>query len=150
MGDKPKLSAKGTAKYAQKSVKHPVFFWILARDALLRTLNYRINCEKQNTFTLQTTKVSLSCFDDKRFFLLSGVDTLPFGIIPTEKMQCSGKLVRKLNGEMMYWARNRRKRRERFTLIKQTISKYRYFHLLLRTLSKSNHRWKNFLMWSLL
>ena len=35
MEDKQKLSAKGTTKYAQKSLKHPVFFRILAGDALL-------------------------------------------------------------------------------------------------------------------
>ena len=79
MGDKQKLSAEGTTKKAQKSLKHPVFFRILAIDALLRFLNYTKNCQKHTVFTLQTKKMSLSCFDDKQYVLLNGVGALPFG-----------------------------------------------------------------------
>ena len=79
MGDHQKLSAKGTTKHAQKSLQHSVFFRILAKETLLRTLNYTINSDKHNLFTLQTTKISLSCFDDKRYIMPNGVDTLPFG-----------------------------------------------------------------------
>ena len=52
-------------KSLKKSLKHPVFFQILARDALFRTLNNTINCEKHDLLTLQATKISLSCFDAK-------------------------------------------------------------------------------------
>ena len=38
MGDKQKLSAKGTTKYAQKSLKHSVFYRILTKDALLKNI----------------------------------------------------------------------------------------------------------------
>ena len=79
MGDKQKLSAKGTTKYAQKSLKHSVFYRILTKDALLRTLIYTINSERHKIFSLQTSKISLSCFDDKRYILPNGVDTLPYG-----------------------------------------------------------------------
>ena len=78
MGDKQKRSAKGTTKYAQKSL-HSVFYRILTKDSLLRTLNYTINSERRKIFTLQTSQISLSCFDDKRYILPNGVDTLPYG-----------------------------------------------------------------------
>ena len=52
MGDKRKLSAKGTTKYAQKSLNHWVFYRILKKDALLRTINYTINSEKQKNIYL--------------------------------------------------------------------------------------------------
>ena len=79
MGDEQKLSAKGTTRYAQKSLKHSVFYRILTKDALLRTLNYTINSERHKICSLQTSKISLSCFDDKRYILPNGVDTLPYG-----------------------------------------------------------------------
>ena len=80
VGDKQKLSAKRTTKYAHKSLKHSVFNRSLTKDALLRTLNYKINSEKHKNFTLQSSKISLSCFDDKRYILPNGVDTLPYGL----------------------------------------------------------------------
>ena len=79
MGDQQKISAKGTTKQAQKNLQHSVFYRILEKETLLRTLNYTINSERHNLFTLQTTKISLSCFDDKRYIMPNGVDTLPFG-----------------------------------------------------------------------
>ena len=79
MGDQQKISAKGTTKHAQKNLQHSVFYRILEKETLLRTLNYTINSERHNLFTLQTTKISLSCFDDKRYIMPNGVDTLPFG-----------------------------------------------------------------------
>ena len=78
MGNKQKLSAK-EIKYAQRSLNHPVFYRIFAKDALLRTLNYTIKTEKHKIFTLQTSEVSLSCFDDKRYILPNEVDTMPYG-----------------------------------------------------------------------
>ena len=79
MGEKQKVSAKGTTKYAQKSLKHSVFYRILTKDALLRTLNYTISFERHKIFILQTSNIWLSCFDDKRYILPNGVDTLPYG-----------------------------------------------------------------------
>ena len=75
MGDQQKISAKGTTKHAQKNLQHSVFYRILEKETLLRTLNYTINSERHNLFTLQTT----SCFDDKRYIFPNGVDTLHFG-----------------------------------------------------------------------
>ena len=74
-----KITAKGTSKHAQKNLQHCAFYRILEKEALRRTINYTINSERHNLFTLQTTKISLSCFDDKRYIMPYGVDTLPFG-----------------------------------------------------------------------
>ena len=79
MGDQQKISAKGTTKHAQQNLQHSVFYRILEKETLLRTLNYTISSERHNLFTLQTTKISLSCLDDKRYIMPNGVDTLPFG-----------------------------------------------------------------------
>ena len=79
MGNKRKLPGKGTTKSEQKSLKHSALVRILAKSALLETLNYTKSSEKQNLFTLQTMKTSLSCFDEERFFLPNAVDTLPSG-----------------------------------------------------------------------
>ena len=66
MGYQQKISAKGNTKHAQKNLQHSVFYRILEKETLLRTLNYTIKSERHNLFTLQTTKLSPSCFDDKR------------------------------------------------------------------------------------
>ena len=81
MGVKKKLSAKETSKYAQKRLKTSVFMRLLVKDALLRALYYTNtkNCEKHKKFTLQATKIRLSCFHDKSYPLLSSVDTFLFG-----------------------------------------------------------------------
>ncbi|MEO1764424.1 MAG: hypothetical protein AAFR83_21250 [Cyanobacteria bacterium J06629_18] len=74
-----KVSAKGTTKYGQQKCTHDAFHRILAKETILRTLNYTINSEKHKLFTLKTTKISLSCFDDKRFIQFDGINTLPYG-----------------------------------------------------------------------
>ena len=89
MGDKQKLSANGTTKYAQ-SLKHSVFYRLLAKYALLRTLNCTVNYKKQKFLPYQPQKYRC-CFDDRRYLLPNGVDTLL--ITAWEKMQCFGKLV---------------------------------------------------------
>ena len=49
-GDKQKLSTKRTTKYAQKSVKHWVFFRSPAKDASLRTLIFAAKSESHNIY----------------------------------------------------------------------------------------------------
>ena len=39
----------------------------------------RITSEKHQIFVIMTNKVALSCFDDKRFILEPGLETLPHG-----------------------------------------------------------------------
>ena len=51
IGDHQKISAEGITKHAQKSLQHCVFLRILAKETLLRTLNYTINSDKHNLFT---------------------------------------------------------------------------------------------------
>ena len=64
-------------------------------------------------------------------------------ITPCKKMQCSGKIVGTLNGEMMYRGR-KRKRRMIFTLTKQTMTNYPYFQLLIPDSFKIQYRWWKF------
>ena len=39
----------------------------------------RINSKNNNRGTYQTNKRSLSCFDDKRYILKNGINTLAYG-----------------------------------------------------------------------
>ena len=138
IADKQELSAKGTTNYAQKSLKYSVFFRFFTKDAWLRTFNYTINSGKHSIFTLQTTKISLSCFDDQRYILPNCSDTLLFGHYSLredamfrefiEDIEC-GKDVDTDDIECGYWGR-RRKRRWIFTLTKKIIPTDPHFHLL--------------------
>ena len=42
LADLHEMSAKGTTKFAQKSLQHAVFYRVFANGTLLRTLNYTI------------------------------------------------------------------------------------------------------------
>ena len=74
-----KLSAKGVTRYAQRKMPHDVYKSVLESGQAVKTYNTRIGSKKHQLQTIRTNKVSLSGFDDKRFVLENGVDTLPHG-----------------------------------------------------------------------
>ena len=51
----------------------------------------RIQAKKQKTETYETDKISLSCFDDKRFVLDDGVYTLAYFHEDCDKKDCNNK-----------------------------------------------------------
>ena len=133
MGDKQKLSAKGTTNYAQKSLKHSVFYRILTKDALLRTLNYTINSEKH---TLPTSKISLSCFDDKRCILPNGVDTLLYGHWTLHE----DVMFREVSGDIEWGNEVLQEKKERNQPNQTSISTPLFLPPDPGFFSKSNHR----------
>ena len=73
------LSAKGVSKAAQKMLSHQRYRDTLTSGSLFKTENSRIASESHNLQTVTSTKTSLSAFDDKRYILDDGQQTLPYG-----------------------------------------------------------------------
>ena len=78
-GGKQKASAKGVSRYAQRKMTHDVYRKVLESGQGIKAINTRIGSKKHQLHTIQTKKLSLSCFDDKRFILDDGIQTLPHG-----------------------------------------------------------------------
>ena len=58
---------------------------------IIRHKMKRIQAKKQKTGTYETDKISLSCFDDKRFVLDDGVYTLAYFHEDCDKKDCNNK-----------------------------------------------------------
>ena len=76
-GDNQKLSAKGVTQFAQRQLKHNLYRQVLTTRESFKTLNTRIGSKHHQLQTIRTEKVSLSCFDDKRYIMDDGITTLP-------------------------------------------------------------------------
>ena len=74
-----KKSAKGVTKLAQRQLTHDRFRETLSSGRLIRTQNHRVASSSHQLHTVTINKVSLNTFDDKRYILENGIDTLPFG-----------------------------------------------------------------------
>lgn len=74
-----KKSAKGVTKSAQRNLHHDLFKQVLETGNVVRTTNSRISSTLHQIYTVETRKLSLSAFDDKRFILNDGIRTLPYG-----------------------------------------------------------------------
>ncbi len=77
--DKQKQSAKGVTKFAQRNLTHKKYKETLLTRGVVRSNNTRIHSVNHNIHTIAVNKVSLSAYDNKRFIMSNGVDTLPFG-----------------------------------------------------------------------
>ena len=55
------------------------FYDILFKKKILRHTMTRIGSKNYNLGTYKTNKRSLSCFDDKRYILKNGINTLAYG-----------------------------------------------------------------------
>ena len=78
-GGKQKLSAKGVTQSAQRKLKHELYRQVLLTGQSFKTLNTRIGSVNHQLQTIRTNKVSLSCFDDKRYVKEDGITCLPLG-----------------------------------------------------------------------
>ncbi len=77
LGDE-KLSAKGVSHRAQKQLIHDIYYRILEEEELRRDDNVRICSTNHQISTVSTKKVSLSAYDDKRFYL-NTFKSIPYG-----------------------------------------------------------------------
>ena len=73
--DEEKVRAKGI----NKKLRHDEFYDILFDKKIVRHNMKRIQAKKPRLGTYDIRKVSLSCFDDKRYVLNDGVKSLAYG-----------------------------------------------------------------------
>ena len=76
--DSRKISAIGVTRAAREQITHQNFKDALFLSSTLRTPNNRIVSDRLVLQTVSINKLSLSPFDDKRFFLEGGIKTLPY------------------------------------------------------------------------
>ena len=73
--DEQKVRAKGI----NKKLRHDEFYDVLFDKKVIRHNMKRIQAKKHRLGTYDICKVSLSCFDDKRYVLNDGVKSLAYG-----------------------------------------------------------------------
>ena len=73
--DKEKVRAKD----ANKKLRHDGFYDVLFDKNVIRHNMKRIQAKKHRLGTYDVFKVSLSCFDDKRYVLDDGIKSLAYG-----------------------------------------------------------------------
>ena len=78
-GDNQKHSANGVSRFAQTNLKHDIYKTVLSTTNSIRTNNILIGSTLHQLETISSSKISLSAFDDKRYILENGIETLPFG-----------------------------------------------------------------------
>ena len=66
------------AKDVNKKLKHSEFVEVLFHKKVIRHNMKRIQSKLQRLGTYHVFKISLSCFDDKRYALNDGVNTLAY------------------------------------------------------------------------
>jgi hypothetical protein len=75
-----KKTAKGISKTVVKSVlKHADYVDALMNEAPRRHSMVRFQSRAHEIFTVDQRKISLSCFDDKRWIERDGIKTLSYG-----------------------------------------------------------------------
>ena len=74
-----KNNEKSTHKGHNSYIKYGEFCDTLFNKKVLRHKMRRIKSKSHNLITYESNKTSTSCFDDKRYILKNGIDTLPYG-----------------------------------------------------------------------
>ena len=70
---------KSTSKGHNRFTEFQEFFDTLFKKKILRHTMRGIRSKNHNLETYKTNKRSLSCFDDKRYILKNGINTLAYG-----------------------------------------------------------------------
>ena len=70
---------KITSKGHNGFIEFQEFYNTLFKKKILRHIMRRIGSKNHNLGTYETNKRSLSCFDDKRYILKNGINTLAYG-----------------------------------------------------------------------
>ena len=70
---------KITSKGHNGFIEFQEFYDTLFKKKLLRNTMRKIGSKNHNLGTYKTNKRSLSCFDDKRYILKNGINTLAYG-----------------------------------------------------------------------
>ena len=79
-GDSEKKTLKGIGKaVVKKRITHQDYKNILKSSGSMRHCMHTLRNELHQMYTLELNKISLSAYDDKRYILANGVDSLPYG-----------------------------------------------------------------------
>ena len=70
--------AKGVDKNVAKSIRHKEYIDVLFNKCFVRHKIKRIQCKLHKIGTYKACKISLSCFDDKRYILDGGINSLAY------------------------------------------------------------------------
>ena len=70
---------KSTNKRRNAFIEFQEFRYTLFKKKILRHTMREIKAKNHNLGTYETNKISLSCFDDKRYILKNGINTLAYG-----------------------------------------------------------------------
>ena len=70
---------KSTNKGHNAFIEFKEFYDTLLEEKILRHKMRWIKSKTHNIGTYETNKISLSCFDDKRYLLNNGISTLAYG-----------------------------------------------------------------------
>ena len=73
-------TAKGIKKYViKKQISHEHYKSVLFKDTQLHHKMNIIRSYKHQIYSFEINKISLSCFDDKRYILDDGINSLAYG-----------------------------------------------------------------------
>ena len=82
VNEKTKSTHKGHNSY----ISNDEYYDMLFNKKIRRHKMTGIKSTKQKLFTYKNNKTSTSCFDDKRYILFDGINTLPYGHQDIPKM----------------------------------------------------------------
>lgn len=82
--DKAIQKAKGIPKHGLKHIKHADYICSLVNNCVINTSFSSILSKNQNLFTVKCEKTGLCPFDDKRYILPDGIESLPYGHYKTK------------------------------------------------------------------
>ena len=98
-----KKSAKGFTILPQRQLTHEKVKETVSFGCLILTQNLRITFSSHHLHTKTLLKKSLSAFDDERFNLDNGIDTMPFGLIITVHDHFFDKEDKFVNESLSSW-----------------------------------------------
>ena len=78
-GGREKKTAKGITKAAQTKLKHDMYRDCLLQGKQMRSSMNQIRSKNHQLYSITLNKIGLSPFDDKRYVLGNGCDTLAHG-----------------------------------------------------------------------
>ena len=75
---KENKQGKGINRVITKNIKHTEYLDILFSSKIIRHKMERIQSKQHKTGTYDVHKISLSCFDDKKYMLDDGINNLTY------------------------------------------------------------------------
>ena len=70
---------KSTHKGHKSNFRSSEFKEVLFNKKVFQTYNKKTGSKKHKIYTQESNKISLPCFDDKRYILHNGINTLAYG-----------------------------------------------------------------------